>query len=136
MVNFFKNRRVLFSSLLVLIVTFDQTTKSIFVTLCNRGVAFGFLGSFGFINSIVSFIILSVLIYVFVRQKDLFRFFALCLIIAGGISNLIDRIVFGCIRDFIQIWVFPSFNLADSAVTVGVLTLSFVILTNKRSLKV
>ncbi len=47
----------------------------------------------------------------------------LALVLGGAIGNLIDRIRFGYVTDFIQVWfgdwAFPSFNVADSAISVG-----------------
>ena len=47
----------------------------------------------------------------------------LALVLGGAVGNLIDRIRFGYVTDFIQVWfgewAFPSFNVADSAITVG-----------------
>ena len=48
---------------------------------------------------------------------------ALALILGGAVGNVIDRLLHGHVVDFIQVhyggWYFPSFNLADSAITVG-----------------
>jgi len=47
----------------------------------------------------------------------------LALIIGGALGNLIDRLRFGHVTDFIQVywhdWAFPAFNIADSAISVG-----------------
>jgi len=47
----------------------------------------------------------------------------LALVMAGAIGNVIDRVLLGSVVDFIQVWIggwpFPSFNVADSAITVG-----------------
>lgn len=47
----------------------------------------------------------------------------LALVLGGAVGNLIDRVVHGYVTDFIQVWFgawpFPSFNVADSAITVG-----------------
>ena len=49
------------------------------------------------------------------------------LILGGAIGNLIDRVLFGNVIDFIQVWLgsypFPAFNLADSAISVGAVLL-------------
>lgn len=54
---------------------------------------------------------------------------ALSLILGGAIGNLIDRILFGHVIDFIQVyyasWYWPAFNVADSAITVGAILLVF-----------
>ena len=48
---------------------------------------------------------------------------ALSLILGGALGNVIDRLLHGYVVDFIQVhyggWYFPSFNVADSAITVG-----------------
>ena len=47
----------------------------------------------------------------------------LALVMGGAIGNVIDRVLLGSVVDFIQVWIagwpFPSFNVADSAITVG-----------------
>jgi len=52
---------------------------------------------------------------------------ALTLILGGAIGNVIDRLLHGYVVDFIQLhyagWYFPSFNVADSAITIGALLL-------------
>lgn len=49
------------------------------------------------------------------------------LVLGGAIGNLIDRVLFGYVTDFIQVWfgswAFPSFNVADAAITVGAVAL-------------
>ena len=49
--------------------------------------------------------------------------FALSAILGGAIGNLVDRIAYGHVVDFLQFhyggWYFPSFNVADSAITIG-----------------
>ncbi len=46
--------------------------------------------------------------------------FGWALIIGGGVSNIIDRLIRGCVIDFIDLKVWPAFNLADTAITIGV----------------
>lgn len=52
---------------------------------------------------------------------------ALALILGGAVGNVIDRLLHGYVVDFIQVhaagWYFPSFNIADSAITVGAILL-------------
>ena len=53
--------------------------------------------------------------------------FAMACILAGAIGNVIDRLAYGYVVDFLQFhhggWYFPSFNVADSAITIGASTL-------------
>ena len=53
----------------------------------------------------------------------------LALVIGGALGNLIDRVRFGHVTDFIQVyyqqWAFPSFNVADSAISIGAVLLVF-----------
>ncbi len=52
-------------------------------------------------------------------QRALTRF-ALALVLAGALGNLIDRVFLGAVTDFISVYNFPVFNLADSFISVGV----------------
>lgn len=58
------------------------------------------------------------------RQKQMI-FLPLSLIILGAVSNILDRLLYGGVVDFINIWQFPVFNLSDVYITVGVLCLLF-----------
>lgn len=104
-----------------LIIFLDQVTKAVFGTSCNPGIAFGLLQSFGAFNIFVPIIAVSVCIYFLIRQERGIIVFALALIIGGGIANITDRLILGCARDFVDLKFWPSFNLADSAISVGVI---------------
>lgn len=71
---------------------------------------------------LTSICMVAVFIYLFLNKKDhkLFRY-SLVFILAGGIGNLIDRIFFGYVRDFVYFKIidFPIFNVADSFITIG-----------------
>ncbi|MDD4899272.1 MAG: signal peptidase II [Candidatus Omnitrophica bacterium] len=100
----------------------------------NRGAAFGILKGKLFLFILASLIAL-VVIYLNLKDKGkdnpfLFKF-ALGLILAGGLGNLIDRIFFGYVIDFLDFRVWPVFNLADSAITVGAILLGWSICTRK-----
>lgn len=60
---------------------------------------------------------------------------ALALVLGGALGNVIDRVRFGAVVDFVQVhyagWYFPAFNVADSAITVGVVLLLWQQLTHK-----
>ena len=98
----------------------------------NTGAAFGLFQDQSFPLTIVAFIgIIVVLLFVFLVPRR-FPFFdtklgklALSLVFGGTIGNLVDRLRFGYVTDFIDIGIWPAFNIADSAVTVGVILLLY-----------
>lgn len=58
----------------------------------------------------------------FLRKQSSFSFlngWPFLLILAGGLSNILERLSFGCIMDYIAIFSFPVFNMSDVALTVG-----------------
>ena len=69
------------------------------------------------------------------RNKITLDNLALSLICAGGIGNLIDRLVYGYVIDFLDFRIWPVFNLADSAITVGAVLLCWSILFSKKQKK-
>jgi len=91
----------------------------------NTGIAFSLPVPYELI--LASNFVLLFLLMVFVRKVvDLSEFSArICvsMIIAGGIGNLIDRLLHHFVIDFISIWAYPFFNLADVFITIGVLLL-------------
>ena len=105
----------------LLVIIADQISK-IFAgryleVSCNVGFAFGL----GVASWPILFFVLILVGYFLFKEKQRFLIFSLSLIIGGGIANLLDRLVIGCVRDFISLGFFPSFNLADAAITLGVL---------------
>lgn len=112
---------------------------NIYVTF-NRGIAWG-IGS-NLENKqtyILYFFIACLLIYFMYYFKDILHnrilSIACTLILAGGISNFIDRIWYGSVIDFIQLhyadWYFPVFNVADIAISIGALFLLYDLYTNQ-----
>ncbi|MDD5409153.1 MAG: signal peptidase II [Candidatus Omnitrophica bacterium] len=98
----------------------------------NRGAAFGMLK-----NQLLFFVLISffVILFIFLHLKNkkipLLYKISLSLILAGSVGNLIDRLRFGYVIDFLDLRFWPVFNLADSALTIGALLLSWEILFNK-----
>jgi signal peptidase II len=92
----------------------------------NSGVAFGLGAGVRFPYYLFSIVAAIVILYLFVRQRvpSLSRQVALALILGGALGNLVDRLKSGEVVDFIEIgwgrWHWPVFNVADSAVTIGV----------------
>jgi signal peptidase II len=96
----------------------------------NPGAAFSFLADAGgwqrwFFISLGVVVSAVIAIWLFRIRKDgpTVLMAGLSLLLGGAIGNLIDRIRLGYVTDFIQVWfgnwAFPSFNVADSAITVG-----------------
>ena len=93
----------------------------------NSGVAFGIGQDTGFPYYMFSIAAAVAIVVMFVRRQvpSRTRRLALALILGGALGNLWDRIASGEVVDFIEVgthrWYWPVFNVADSAVTVGVL---------------
>ena len=77
-------------------------------------------------KSIFLLIIIGFVIYYYSKYKNLQ--FSFSLILAGAISNLIDRIFRGYIVDFINVGIWPVFNLADSFNFIGVILIAYIVL--------
>lgn len=111
--------------LISLILVVDQMSKNFvqgkFNVVCNRGLVFGL----GQNVALVSVIFLLVVLVIMGIEKKRFEVLALSFILGGGIANLADRLFFGCVRDFINFGFWSSFNLADVALTLGVLLISY-----------
>lgn len=96
--------------------------KSIFhLTLVfNKGGAFGILvDATAFFIFISILVIAAILIFIFRKKPEHTIRLAMVFIMAGAFSNLIDRLRFGWVVDFIDFRVWPVFNMADSAITIG-----------------
>jgi signal peptidase II len=111
--------------------------------LRNTGGAFGILagqkdgiGSLLFI--VVSLTAVGVILYLFHRLKEHEQTLSLSLslILSGAIGNLIDRIRYGEVVDFLDFHLFsyhwPAFNIADSAITIGIGLMVFELLIHDR----
>lgn len=100
----------------------------------NRGAAFGMLQDKRTLFIFMTVIMLTVVFYVLLKlpegKKFLWWQVFLCLICAGGIGNMIDRIRFDYVVDFIYFVLidFPVFNLADILITIGTILFFIVIL--------
>ena len=91
----------------------------------NRGAAFGLLSGLAPILTVASIATLVGLLLIYIRQKrpPLWQSFATGLISGGAMGNIIDRVRLGFVVDFLSVGTWPNFNVADSAVSVGVLVL-------------
>jgi len=92
----------------------------------NRGAAFGMLPNLSFFFTAVA-IAVSLAILYFARRIPEHQWWlslSLGLQLGGALGNLTDRLHYGYVIDFIEVRHFPVFNLADSAIVVGVIILA------------
>lgn len=88
----------------------------------NTGAGFGILKGQVFILILFSLIVLGLILYYYkATPTKLIPFVAM--IFGGALGNLIDRIMYGYVVDFISFSFWPAFNVADVGVTIGVLGL-------------
>ena len=91
----------------------------------NSGAAFGILqgaGIFLLLSTVVGVAALAAYLF-FVPQGSRWYTFALALVLGGAVGNFIDRDTRGTVTDFIDPARYPSFNLADSSIVVGIAVL-------------
>ena len=94
----------------------------------NHGVAFGFLSGGGVVVLVVTLLALgALLVYFALRPDRRLLWLPTGLLLGGAIGNLIDRVSHGSVTDFIKLPLWPAFNLADAAITFGVLALLWVL---------
>lgn len=139
-----KNKNTLFIfSITILIILLDQLTKYLiskymivsqsipliqnFLYLTyiqNTGAGFGLLKGWNTALIFISLIIIGIILFYFdriTREKTIH--IPIALILGGAIGNLIDRIFIGHVIDFIDFSIWPTFNIADSCITIGALWL-------------
>jgi signal peptidase II len=144
-----------------LVVVLDQFTKFLILKLLpvhtsitvipgfldithlhNAGVAFGmFSGNSSNTKQLLlmfaSLIAVGVLFYLYhqANQTNRFMMAGFALLLGGAVGNLIDRIYMGKVVDFIDLYIgdmhWPAFNVADSAISVGVTILLYHVIFNK-----
>jgi signal peptidase II len=100
----------------------------------NTGVAFGLFASDGngtnWTLTILGLVALTAVgVYFWLApSKDRWLLVALALVVGGAVGNLIDRIASGAVTDFIDVYVgghhWPSFNVADSAISIGIVLMA------------
>ncbi len=138
---------------ILLLIFFDQFTKYLAIVklkfnppyvlidgvlelnyLENKGAAFGMLQDKKTLFIFMTVIMLTVVFYVLFKLPDEKKFVSwqvfLCLICAGGVGNMIDRVRFDYVVDFIYFVLidFPVFNLADILITIGTVLFFIVII--------
>jgi signal peptidase II len=148
-------RRLVYLGISLAVVVLDQITKAIVAAriplhdtipvirgffdlthVRNTGAAFGLFASLSspsratILTAVAGGVFLAVLAWSLTSPVTLTRLqTALALVLGGAVGNLIDRIRFQSVTDFLRFyvdrWEWPSFNVADSAISVGVLLLAW-----------
>jgi signal peptidase II len=98
------------------------------VNVRNSGIAFGMFSGGGAILVVFAVAALAALLIFFARHRDRpLVWLPTGLLIGGAAGNLIDRVRESGVTDFIDFPAWPAFNVADMAITFGVLTLLYVL---------
>jgi len=124
----------------------NPTVVSSFLRLAhvtNPGVAFGIgknlrwtpLGKYLLMFTSVAVVVALLLLFARYCKTRLWARISLGLILGGAISNLIDRLSLGHVRDFVDFSFWPTFNTADLAICTGVVLLILGILREEKSKK-
>ncbi|MGB9762176.1 MAG: signal peptidase II [Caldimicrobium sp.] len=134
----------LFYFFALIIFLFDQITKYLIlrwnytfleitpflnlVKIWNKGMAFGLMEeSFKIFSILILFLIplILFLVYLYAKKTDKINKILLGIIFGGGLGNWLDRIRYGAVLDFIDLhyqnYHWPAFNIADVAITVGLI---------------
>jgi signal peptidase II len=114
------------------------------VHIRNTGAAFGLFQGQSLALTIVDFVSIAIILVLVLRFSSRFPILgnmvtriALALVLGGTVGNLIDRLNPNLegVTDFISVGIWPSFNLADSAITVGVILLAYSLIFLTRAEK-
>ncbi len=106
-----------------------------YITLVhNRGAAFGIMKDQTPLLIFTSLLAIALIVLNLKNNKNK-KFFniVLGLILAGALGNLIDRVFFGYVIDFLDFRIWPVFNVADSAITIGAVLLAINMLFTKKN---
>lgn len=154
-------KHLIFTVIAILVLAADQLTKWLIlrelevqtavsvipgflniVHVQNPGGAFGIFASQNgmfraFVFVIIALVAVGLVFYLHYRTPPEYRFLTVgfSLIFSGALGNLIDRFRFGKVIDFIDIyagqWHWPAFNVADSAITVGMIIFAWYLVVKK-----
>ncbi|HNY50927.1 MAG TPA: signal peptidase II [Smithella sp.] len=157
-----KKNLIIFILGAVVIVLLDQVTKIAIVKnfflhesrpvidgffnivyVMNPGAAFGFLAGasemFRYIFFIgITVLVMALIIYYIVKStsQNIIYIISLTLIFGGAVGNLIDRIRFGSVVDFLDIYIgtahWPAFNVADSSISIGAVLMIWGMITQRK----
>ena len=146
----YKDRLFYFISIVV--IFFDQFTKYLIkefvprysawpddgilqiVHGVNTGSAFGLFSDYTLLLTIGSLIGIAFVLYFFYKNSFnvIWMRISLSLIVGGAVGNLIDRVRDGGVVDFISVGWWPAFNIADSAISIGMAILIFTLVFGEK----
>jgi signal peptidase II len=143
------NRRAAFVRAAVVaagVLALDQATKAIvrgsigrgervdvipgvdLINTRNTGVAFGLFSGGGALVAIVAAVaLIALLAFFFTHLGRRLVWLPTGLLIGGATGNLLDRAIEGSVTDFVDLPLWPAFNVADASITIGVLALLYVL---------
>jgi signal peptidase II len=100
----------------------------------NAGISFSISSTHGIIVTIVALVVASAVVVLGLGAAPGLPTSGFGLLVGGGLANQIDRFSSSphVVTDYLAAWNFPVFNLADCAVTVGVVLLLIAVIQNKR----
>jgi signal peptidase II len=103
----------------------------------NKGAAFGMFQGLNIVFAILAVIVIGFIIYYYPRVDaiDWWLKLAMCFQLSGAAGNLLDRLFFGQVTDFISVGTFPVWNVADTSITIGVAILLVGVWWKERSEK-
>ena len=100
----------------------------------NYNIAFSIALPYNIHTLIIPIILVCLTYYMYSKKMDIMLFYAFMMIQIGGICNYIDRLYNGYVTDFISIYTFPIFNMADIYVSIGVIMIvCYEIMSAKKS---
>jgi signal peptidase II len=149
--SIFSRRTLTFVAMALLVIALDRWTKQLateflldsgrrsvpvlgeYIRLTyveNRGAAFGLLQNQTAFFILVGVVVISVIVasYRYIPEPSWLLNLCLGLQMGGAIGNLIDRIQVGYVVDFVDLTFWPVFNVADSAICIGVAGLAYTVL--------
>jgi signal peptidase II len=146
---------VSYAAVALTVLVFDRLTKFYALYYCqtaqvltkylscelviNHGISWGMFSSahivmHGIILSAIAVVTLLLAWYAYKRLCDGYTVYGEFLVLSGSLSNIIDRVYYGGVIDFIvvhtPVYTWPVFNLADSAIVLGVVIIALQILTS------
>lgn len=129
----------------IFIILFDQITKILirtqikegtsvaiipkmlyFTHATNTGASFSMLTSYSFLLTIIAILVIIGIFFFYKKIPGNYRT-AAALILGGTAGNLIDRLQYGSVTDFIDVRIWPIFNVADSAISIAAILLIVIV---------